>query len=526
MQTPEPQKVPITISAPHTPLSHVSLPHMLQQQNFHSTGQTTVSPGHVTLRVLPHTETPHAAMPVPVSCGELFPTQNQMRTNVYTQESDWSKHDIVASVAGLEKKLAQLDSEMRTTAPVEPPIHAVMGQIQDHASILRKHAQLASDASSRHRDATTLTHRICEQLNDNQESHAASLQKFEKDIQSLQSKHKTAVDLTHGICLNLDQKQKKAIALTHEICSTFDKDLQEHEVQTTELRQDVSRLQQSNVIAHKLLTQILGMIGQHQDVVSKLQDGMPADQIKLLDAMCEAFEKTKGKMLTFEKTQQEMQRIITDFQSGKLASSATHDAEDMQKRLDKYVKLSQDMDAQLSGALARHQSKIQELDEAHHSSLQKQQSKIAELERSHQASLQKQQSKIHELEARVQELSLHQLNSSQNASISRTTDRDVKLLQHELRHVHALKRDVEAIQQAHDDLKLQDRTTADICKEIKHIKSQVSAVSDAQQRNSSRDEIAEMNSKMQELRRDMMLQDVRLDKTHMHIVDIRKKIEI
>lgn len=515
------KKTPITISAP-TPL--LGVPHMLRQQNFDSTGQTVVNPGHVTLRVLPHSDVP--ATSVPVSCGELFPTQNQIRSNVYQQESDWNKHAIVASVAGLEKKLAQLDSEMRTSAPVEPPIHAVMGQMQDHASILRKHAKLASDANARHRETTSLTHRICEQINDTVESHATSLQKFEQDIHHLKTKQKTAVDLTHGICSSIDQRQRSAVALTHEICKTLDQDLRHNVSQSTALRHDVSRLQQSNVIAHKLLTQILGMIGQHQEVVSKLQDGMPADQITLLDAMCEAFEKTKGKMLTFEKTQQEMQRIITDFQSGKLASNAPHDSEDMQKRLDKYVKLSHDMDAQLSGALARQQSKIQELDEAHQSSLQKQQSKIAELERSHQALLQKQQSKIHDLESKVQELSLQHLNSSQNASIARTTDRDVKLLQHELKHVHALKKDVEAIQQAHDDLRIRDRATVDITRDIQQIKSQVSAVSEAQHWNSSKAEIAEMNAKMQDLRRDMQLQDVRLDKTHMHIVDIRKKMEM
>lgn len=521
MDTPDTKKIPITISAPN-PL--LTVPHILKQSNFDSTGQTVVNPGHVTLRVLPHAEVPVSA--APVSCGELFPTQNQVRTNVYEQESDWSKHAIVASVAGLEKKLAQLDSEMRTAAPVEAPIHAVMGQVQDHASILRKHAKLASDANSRHRDTTSLTHQICSQINDTVESHASSLQKFEQDIHHLKTKQKSAVDLTHGICSTLDQKhrsavalthqicstldqdlqkhtqkQKSAVALTHQICSALDEDLQHHAMQSMDLKHDVSRLQQSNMIAHKLLTQILGMIGKHEDVVSKLQDGMPADQVTLLDAMCEAFEKTKGKMLTFEKTQQEMQRIITEFQSGKLSSNAALDSHDIQKRLDKYVKLSQDMDAKLSETVTRQQSKIRELDEAH------------------QSSLQKQQRKIHELEAKVQELSLQQLNSSQSASITRTTDRDVKLLQHELKHVHALKRDVEAIQQVHDSNK-------DMYRDIQNIKSQITAVSDAQLRHSSKSEIAEMNSKMQDLRRDMQLQDVRLDKTHMHIVDIRKKMEM
>ena len=541
MQQPDTRQAPISISAPGPMLA---VPHMLRQQNFDSTGQTVVNPGHVTLRVLPHTDVPLA--PAPGSCGDLFPTQNQMRASAYEHESDWTKHNIVASVAGLEKKLAQLDSEMRTAAPVEAPIHTVMGQVQDHARLLRKHSQLTSDAHSRHRDTTTLTHQICSQINDTVESHATSLQKFEKDIHTLKTKQKSAVDLTHGICSSLDQKhrsavarthdicstldrnlrehtqkQKSAVALTHEIFSVMDKDLQEHAVQGADLRHDVSRLQQSNLIAGKLLTQILGMIGQHQEVVSKLQDGMPADQMTLLDAMCEAFEKTKGKMQTFETTQRDMQRIIAEFKSGNLASTATLDAQETQKRIDKYMKLSEDMDAQLS----RQQSKIREIDDAHQVALQKQQAKLADLEHLHQTSLKKQQSKIQELEARVQEVCLQQLNSSQHASIARTTDRDVQLLRHELKHIHTLKKDVEAIQQGHDDMMLRDRANTDLSRDIKHIKSQVSAVSDAQERNSSKSEMAEMNAKMQDLRRDMTLQDVRLDKTHMHIVDIRKKME-
>ena len=541
MQQPDTRKVPITISAPGPMLA---VPHMLKQQNFDSTGQTVVNPGHVTLRVLPHSEVPLA--PAPVSCGDLFPTQNQMRTNAYEHESDWTKHNIVASVAGLEKKLAQLDSEMRTAAPVEAPIHTVMGQVQDHARLLRKHSQLASDANSRHKDTTSLTHQICSQMNDTVESHATSLQKFEQDIRNLKTKQKSAVDLTHGICSALDQKHRSAVALTHdmystldrnlrehtqkqktavglmhEICSAFDKDLQGHAVQGADLRHDVSRLQQSNAIAGKLLTQILGMIGQHQEVVSKLQDGMPADQMTLLDAMCEAFEKTKGKMQTFEATQRDMQRIISEFKSGNLTSTATHDAQEMQKRIDKYVKLSEDMDAQLS----RQQGKIREIDDAHQVALQKQQHRISELEHLHQTSLKKQQSKIQELEARIQDVSLQQLNSSQQASIARTTDRDVQLLRHELKHIHTLKKDVEAIQQGHDDMRLRDRAHADISRDIKLIKSQVSAVSDAQERNPSKSEMAEMNAKVQDLQRNQTLQDVRLDKTHMHIVDIRKKME-
>jgi hypothetical protein len=347
-------------------------------------------------------------------------------------------------------------------------------------------------------------------------------------MSTLDNRHKSAVALTHEICSTLDQnlqehvqKQKNAVGLTHQILSEFDRDLQNQALQSKNLRHDVSRLQESNVIAHKLLSQILGMIGQHHEFVSQLQDGVPADQMMLLDAIVEGFEKYKDKQLTFEKTQEEMQHIISEFKSGKLTSTATHDAQETQKRIDKYMKLSEDMDAQLS----RQQSKIREIDDAHQVALQKQQAKLADLELMHQKSLKKQQSKIQELEAKVQELSLYQLNSSQDASIARTTDREVAALRHELKHVHALKKDVEAIQQVHEDLKLRNKANADLSRDIKHIKSQVSAVSDAQERNSSKSEMAEMNAKMQDLRRDMTLQDVRLDKTHMHIVDIRKKME-
>ncbi len=93
-------------------------------------------------------------------CDQLFPTLSQQsRQQVCQQESDWNKHVIVVSVTGLETKLAELDSQMRTAA-ADDTSHTVMRHIQDHASILRDNAQHASAMQSRQKDATALTHQI------------------------------------------------------------------------------------------------------------------------------------------------------------------------------------------------------------------------------------------------------------------------------------------------------------------------------------------------------------------------------
>ena len=242
------------------------------------------------------------------------------------------------------------------------------------------------------------------------------------------------------------------------------------------------------------------MLGQHD---TKLQDATSGEHLALLDAMCESFDKTKNKVQTFENTQKDMLKIIADFQTGKLASSATHDVQAFHARLDKYKRMSQDMDTQFSRALTSQQGKIQELEHR--------------LTASQQLSSQSQHAKIRDLEARVQQLSLQHLNSSQDASIMRGTDRDVKHLQHEIRQLHALKQDVEVIKTGLD-------SHADLRRDVQSIKSQVSAVSDTQ-RNYARTEGPEINSKLQDLRRDVMLHDVRMDKTHMSLADMRKKME-
>jgi hypothetical protein len=292
------------------------------------------------------------------------------------------------------------------------------------------------------------------------------------------------------------------------VCSSdLNQTMQDHALESQSLQgsvqeqaSQISRLQQKEAVAQTLLTRMLTMLGQHD---SKLQDGTSAEHLALLDAMCESFDKTKSKVQTFENTQRDMLKTIAEFQSGKLPGAATHDMQAMHTRLDKYQRMSQDMDAQFSQALSGQQSKIQDLEHR--------------LTASQQLSSHGQQGKIRDLEARVQQLSLQHLNSSQDASILRGTDRDVKHLQHEIRQLHSLRQDVEGIKTLKD-------SHADLTRDVQSMKSQVSAVSDTQ-RSYARTEVPEMNSKLQDLRRDMMLQDVRLDKAHMNLADMRKKME-
>jgi len=502
LRPPEQRGVPITISAPALPAQNIH--HMLKQQNFASTSQTEMYPGHVNVKVVPHSV---MSVNVPRVCTELYPTHNQARPLAAEQgESHWNKHDIVASVAGLETQLAKLDSEIRTAAPPPGSVHAAMGHLQDHASMLRQNAQLATATHARHKETTALTHKICSHLNNSVESQSTSLRATQKDV------------------TRISGKQDVALALTHDICSHLDGALETQQLEHADLKRNVALLQQKDAVAHTLLGRILSTIGEQESVVAKLQQAKSADNEPLLEAMCAAFEKSKGRMQSFEKTQTEMQRIVADFQSGKLGGAHPANAHTLtlETRLDKYSKLSRDMDAQFSGDLAR------------------QQSRIRELEHSHQVSSQHQSSKIHELEAKVQQLSLQHLDSSQHASIARGTDREVKLLQHELRHVHSLKKDVEAMQavaenhaqdakrnfsQMQHDLRLKERADADISRDVQHIKTQVHGVTEAQQRNYSKTDIADMNSKMTDMRREMMLQEVRLDKNQMQLSDLRKKFE-
>jgi cytochrome c556 len=120
-------------------------------------------------------------------------------------------------------------------------------------------------------------------------------------------------------------------------------------------------MKKKDEIEHALLSKILTLIDKHD---TQLQGGPAGDHHVLLDAMCQALEKTKGKIQSFEKTQNEMQRILADFQQGKLAPSAqAFDTHNIKARLDKYSELSKQMDQQFSHMLSSQQSKIKELEQ-------------------------------------------------------------------------------------------------------------------------------------------------------------------
>lgn len=473
MKQQQPLATGITISAPGSVASlgaqhahhahHDLLPHMLRQQNV--TGQPSFTPASVNVTVSPHVSHSETGMrgPAQIAHGQLYPNTAQSqaaRQQAPAHEDEWSKHAIVTSVAGLQTKLVELDSEIRT-APAADAGH-VMRHIQDHASVLRQNAETVKSINSKQKEITGVTHEIFSHMNDQLGSHSTALQRYQNNISNLQSKQKNTVELTHNICDQLNTNQEALAAAT--------KDL---EMDVHRQGAQISRMQKKDEIGHELLTKILTMLGEHHDIVSQLHSQLSPDHHVLLDAMCEALEKTKGKMMGFEKTQTEMQRVLADFQQGKLTAHApTHDTQCINARLDTYKKMSKEMDLQFSQALQNQQSKIRELEHKVH--------------------------KINELESKVHELSLHQLNHSQSAAVMRTTDRDVKTLQHDIRQMHALKDDVQ------------------------HLKS----LSDEHARSNVRADVADIQGKLHDLRREMMLQDVRIDKTHMNIAEMRKKMDM
>ena len=629
MRQKEPVNSGITIAVPSSHNTHAELfPHMLKQHNPTSL-ESPFTPARVNVVVSPHVDS-SVPMHVPmaqaqVSHVQLYPNQSQsQRQKTHVAEDDWNQHAILTSVAGLQTKLVELDSEIRT-APADAG--NVMRHIQDHATILAEHAKHTSLASQRQREVASVTHEICSHMNEQLGSHATALQRYQNNISNLQQKQKntaglaheicsqlhsnleaqasvtagleksmnqyethvadlrnkhsntatltheicsqlhnnlqaqasvtagleknvgnhqtnisnlqqkqnSAVSLTHEICsqlhnnieaqasvtagleknintyqsnfADLHRKQSSAAALTHEICSQLHSNLETQSAVTQDLQHDLNRqsaqiahMHKKDEVAQTLLTKMLTMVGNHENVISKLNNTLSPDHHVLLDAMCDALEKTKGKMQNFERTQSEMQRILSDFQQGKLvASTQAQDAQSIKSRLDTYVQMSKEMDTQFSQKLQAQQSKIRELEQ-----------KVAMMSASNH------NAKLHELEDKVQELSLHQLNSSQNASVMRTTDRDVKLLRHEMSHVHALKQDVEMLKHQHET-------------EFKHgvsqLRSDVQSLAQEQKRNNVKTDVTDMQAKLQELRRDMMMQDVRIDKTHMHINEMRKKID-
>jgi hypothetical protein len=205
------------------------------------------------------------------------------------------------------------------------------------------------------------------------------------------------------------------------------------------------------------------------------------------------------------------------------------------------MQMSKEMDLQFTKSIASQERKMQALERAHEQSMREQQAKILDLERAHEKSLREQQRKIMDLQsalaskhdqnqlndlaAKVQELSLQQLNHSQNASITRATERDVKVLQHEVRNMHALKRDVEDMQQnmqdhvsrAESNARLRDSKHDSMHRDMQHIKSQINFFVDAHKSNTCREDIATINEKLKDMRKDMTLQELRLDKAHVEL---------
>jgi hypothetical protein len=140
----------ITIAAPST---QAEFPHMLKQRNYATAGPAEFSPSHVSIKVVRHNDD------VQQSCAQIFPTLSQSsRQQVCQQESEWNKHVIVASVAGLETHLAKLDSDIRAAAPAHDSVHAVMGHIHDHAGMLRQTAQLFARMSQTGQHGACMPH--------------------------------------------------------------------------------------------------------------------------------------------------------------------------------------------------------------------------------------------------------------------------------------------------------------------------------------------------------------------------------
>ena len=525
---------PKAISVSLTHPAH--LPQILRQSNYLGTGDMQTA--NVNFRVKPHIESGAAAMPVPRELHELYPTQSAPRQQLSEHVDDWSKHAIVASVAGLQTKLAELDSEIRTGASADAGGTSVMRHVQDHANLLRENAKMLSETQGKHREVTGLVHKICNNIHENVQQHSTSLQACHDDIGKLQ------------------KKQSSSVSLVHDICKELHNGLEEHAQHKQSLQHEVSLLQQKDVVAQALLSKMLTMLDQHESVVSNLKDGISSDHMSLLDSMCDVVEKTKTKVQGFEQTQQDMQRVIADFKAGNLQASGAYETEALQTKLDRYMRLSKDIDGQCSEALQRHGAKMEELQRTHQQALHEQRMKIEQLERAQQLALDEQQAKLQQLErkvmasqseqrkfadleGKVQELALHHLNSSQNASIARVAERDVKLLQHEMKQMHSLKKDVEAMHEAtnnnvssvqaelrrlQSDSKTRNEHSLMLHRDVEDVKSSVTKFAHAQQAGAVDKSIAEMHAKMLDLQRNQTLQSIRIDKTASLMHDMQCKL--
>jgi myosin heavy subunit len=564
---------PKAISVSLTHPAH--LPQILRQSNYLGTGDMQTA--NVNFRVKPHIESGAAAMPVPRELHELYPTQSAPRQQLSEHVDDWSKHAIVASVAGLQTKLAELDSEIRTGASADAGGTSVMRHVQDHANLLRENAKMLSETQGKHREVTGLVHKICNNIHENVQDHANLLRENAKMLSETQGKHREVTGLVHKICNNihenvqqhstslqachddigkLQKKQSSSVSLVHDICKELHNGLEEHAQHKQSLQHEVSLLQQKDVVAQALLSKMLTMLDQHESVVSNLKDGISSDHMSLLDSMCDVVEKTKTKVQGFEQTQQDMQRVIADFKAGNLQASGAYETEALQTKLDRYMRLSKDIDGQCSEALQRHGAKMEELQRTHQQALHEQRMKIEQLERAQQLALDEQQAKLQQLErkvmasqseqrkfadleGKVQELALHHLNSSQNASIARVAERDVKLLQHEMKQMHSLKKDVEAMHEAtnnnvssvqaelrrlQSDSKTRNEHSLMLHRDVEDVKSSVTKFAHAQQAGAVDKSIAEMHAKMLDLQRNQTLQSIRIDKTASLMHDMQCKL--
>jgi len=512
------------------------LPHILRQSNYVADGDMRTA--NVNFIVKKHEAD---AEPAPVNRGmrvhELYPTQSSARTDATEHVDDWHKHAIVASVAGLQSKLAQLDSEIRSGASADAAAPGVVRQLQDHATLLRENAKLLSATQSKHKESAALTHRICSQMHDSAQQHAATLGACKDDIAQLKSKQSTSV------------------GLVHDICSELQKGLLEHGEDSQGLQRDVSLLQKKDAVAQALLTKMLAMVDRHESVLAAGKHD-PAQQVALLDGLCAAFERTKTKMLGFESAQKQMQQVIDDFQAARLPLASALDAEGVQTKLDRYMRLSKEVDGHCRQALEQHGAKMDELQRTHQQALHEQRMKLQQLERAQQHAVDEQQSKmqtlerqiaasqsqhkkIADLEGKVQELALLHLNSSQKDSITRASERDLKLLQHDMRQLHSLKKDVEAMHEAttsnfssikEDVRKMQGDSRArsdhslQLHKDVQQVKSAVDRCAQAQQTAAVDKSIAEMHAKMLDMKRDVALLNIRVDKTATSMHDIHCKL--
>jgi hypothetical protein len=139
--------------------------------------------------------------------------------------------------------------------------------------------------------------------------------------------------------------------------------------------------------------------------------------------------------------------------------------------------------------------------------------------------------RIAELEGRLQELALQQLNNSQNASIQRAAERDMRLLQHEMRELHGLRKDVDRIKEEtsivstmQEDLRKMQLDSKARNEHSLMLHKEVEQVKQKQQQGAADQGLADVHSKMLDLRRDITLQNIRIDKNATSVHDLQCRL--